>query len=139
MSLSRTISHSKPYLSLCRSTSEPEERAAALISDSTSVSTRSNSPDESRLNVTAAAPAVFSPSSVCSVTVAVESAKSRSSRGSESFLRPKRTSRSPKLGDRTAHLPGDLGEGREPLLERRVIHEELRSRRADLRRDDEEG
>ena len=41
--------------------------------------------------------------------------------------------------NRLAHLAGDLRERREPLLERRVIHEELADLRAPVRRDDEEG
>src|SRR5947208_2694452 len=138
MSLSRTITHSNPKLSVLRSTSPPDERAAALTSDSTSVSTRSKSPDESDLYVTAPAPAGFRPSSVWSVTQAVVSAKSESSFGPFSFFLPKRTSVRPKLRNRAAHFPRDLGERREALLERGVIHEELGGRRLDLRRDDEE-
>src|SRR5205809_1041231 len=122
---------------------------------------RSKSPDESDLYVTAPTPVGFSPSSAWSVTQAVVSAKSESSLGALSLLRPKRTSvkptytgltrmseRSPlvlqaastsdasascarrgrpsdPLGDGTAHLPRDLGERRKPLLERRMIHEQL--------------
>src|SRR6266581_4870169 len=138
MSLSRTITHSNPKLSLLRSTSPPDERAAALTSDSTSVSTRSKSPDESDLYVTAPAPAGFRPSSVWSVTQAVVRAKSESSFGGLSFLRPKRTSVRPKLRDRATHLPCDLCQRGQALLDRRVIHEELGRRGLDPCRDDEE-
>ena len=48
------IIHSKPYVSVFRSTSPPAERPAALISASMSLSTRVKSPDESGLKVTAA-------------------------------------------------------------------------------------
>jgi hypothetical protein len=60
------------------------------------------------------------------VTAAVVNPKRRSSLGSASFFRPNRTSRIPNsLRDRAAHVAGDLREGRDPLLERRVIHEQL--------------
>src|SRR5436305_947346 len=42
------------------------------------------------------------------------------------------------LRDRTTHVPRDLGERREALLDRRVIHEELGSGALRLRGDDEE-
>src|SRR5579871_1820991 len=107
---------------------------------SMSLSTRVKSPEESGLNVTAPTPSVVSPSSVSRVTAAVASANSRSSRGPGSCLRPpKRTSLRPNLrGDRPAHLAGDLGERRQPLLDRRVIHEHLRHHALRAGRDDEE-
>src|SRR5581483_3865493 len=118
-----------------------------------------NSPDDCGLNAIAAAPAVLSPSSTCSVTAAVVSAKRRSSFGPGSFFRPKRTSLSPThiprrarhlheptepmparlpLRDRAAHLARNRGEGGDPLLERRMIHEELGNRALRLRGNDEE-
>src|SRR4051812_43947593 len=42
------------------------------------------------------------------------------------------------LCDGASHLARDLREGSEPLLERRMRHEELRGRLLDVRRDDEE-
>ena len=85
---------SNPNSSDFRSTCEPHCWATASISLSTSSNALRNSPDDCGLNATAAEPAVTSPSSVWSVTAAVVSAKSLSSFGSLSFLRPKRTSRS---------------------------------------------
>src|ERR1700742_4520882 len=144
MSGSVTITHSKPYLSDLRSMSPPADRAADFTRVSTSLSIRSKSPEYNGLRVTAALPAGCRPSSVCSVTQAVARAKSLSSRGSDSFFRPKRTSLIPKwrlyvtLGDRTPHLARDLRQCGEALLQRGMVHEELRGRRLDARRDDEE-
>src|SRR5919204_6972038 len=80
--------------------------------------------------------------SVSSVIAAVVSAKSRSSAGALSCFRPKRTSLRPtcarRLRRRPAHLAGDLPEGGKALLERRMVHEELRGPLLDGGRDDEE-
>src|SRR4051794_18553666 len=107
-----------------------------------SLSARTKSPDDSGLKTIAPAPAGRSPSSVSSVTAAVASAKSRSRAGPASFLRPSRTSLRPNAAlerYRLAQLAGDLGECGEPLLERRVGHEELAPDALHRRRDDEEG
>src|ERR1043166_1159907 len=90
------------------------------------------------LKQTPAAPAGFRSSSDSSVIRAVEIANRRSLAGSLSLLRPKRTSRRPKLRNRPAHLPGDLLERCEALLQRRVIHEQLGDAPLHAGRDDEE-
>src|SRR5262245_36495708 len=137
---SRTTIHWKPYSSPLRVTSEPESAAAASSSSFRSRSAAANSPAESGLKQTAAAPAGFRPSSTSRVTPAVESANRRSGEASLSCLLPKRVARRPKpLRDRAAHLAGDLGEALEPLLGRRVRREELRDALADVGRHDEEG
>ncbi|MBA2475121.1 MAG: hypothetical protein H0V40_04085 [Actinobacteria bacterium] len=69
--------------------------AAESTSSPSSSSTRLKSPPESGLKQTAADPAERRPSSVSSVTCAVESAKTRSPEASFSRLRPKRMSPSP--------------------------------------------
>src|SRR5215212_5273447 len=103
MSGSRTITHSYPYSSVFRSTVDPDDSAIASTRLWTSSLTRAKSPDESGLNVIAAPPDGRRPRSTSSVTHAVVSANSASLFGSESFLRPNRTSRRP-IG---ARLPAD--------------------------------
>src|SRR5438874_12851764 len=84
--------HSKPNVSLLRSSFDPASCATLWSSSSISLSAWLNSPAESGLKIAAPAPAGVSEHSVSSVTAAVESAKSRSPAGSWSFLRPKRMS-----------------------------------------------
>src|SRR5262249_17962664 len=144
--------------SVLRSTFDCESRAATSSSSCSSFSARTKSPAERGLKTTPAEPAGVSPSSVSSVTAAVERAKMRSDCAGLSFFRPKRTSRRPTLGepgemadvpydvhpadplkvDRPPHLPGDLGQRREALLERRVRREELAGAAPHRGRDDEE-
>ena len=82
-----------------RSIVEPADSAAERSSSSMSASTRSKSPDESGLNVERGDARRLQPELDLQRDLAVESANSRSSRGSESFLRPKSTSRRP-IGSR---------------------------------------
>src|ERR687887_2698272 len=118
--------HVYPRESSRRSSFDPDSFATASSSSCSSFSARTNSPAESDLKQTPAEPAGFRSSSVWSVIRAVEIANSRSRAGSLSFFRPKRTSVSPNfLRDRAAHLAGDALKRGQPLLERRVIHEQL--------------
>src|SRR5205085_8854609 len=92
---SRTITHSKPYVSFFRSSFDPNPDATPSRSCSTSWSTCVNSPAESGLKTTAPAPAGFRPHSTSRVTAAVVRANRRSPAGSLSFARPDRMSRRP--------------------------------------------
>src|SRR3954447_9577569 len=84
---------------------------------------------------------------VCSVTYAVEIAKSRSVlAGPATFRRPRRASRKPiralRLrggGDRSLQLLLEPLQPGDPLLDRRVGREDVRDRLLRLRGDDEEG
>src|SRR5215470_16173226 len=127
------ISHSNPNESFFRSIFVPDSAATLSSSCSRSLAARANSPADIGLKTTAATPTVRSPSSTSSVTCAVESAKSRSF-----FARPDfgRLPNGFLNGNGLSQLARDLGEAREPLLERRVIAEKLE--RASPDRDDEE-
>jgi hypothetical protein len=82
-------------LSVSRRILEPELCAATSSSSCSSFSARTKSPADSGLKVTAALPAGRRPSSVASVTCAVESANSWSVEASLSFLRPNSVSNRP--------------------------------------------
>ncbi len=88
-------SHSKPKSSDFRSIFDSDFCAAKSSSSCSSFSARTNSPADSGLKQSAAAPADFSPSSASSVMRAVEIANRRSLLASLSFFRPKRTSVKP--------------------------------------------
>src|SRR5262249_22213026 len=116
-----------------RSIFVPDSAATLSSSCSRSLAARANSPADIGLNTTAATPAVRSPSSTSSVTCAVARAKSRSF-----FARPAfgRLPNGFLNGNGLSQLAGDLGQTREPLLERRMVGEELE--RASAERNDEE-
>ena len=128
------MSHSKPNESFLRSIFEPASAATESSSCSRSLAARANSPADIGLKITAATPAVFSPSSTSSVTRAVDSSNRLSSETAAERLRPRRTSLSPK---RPLQLASHDGQPSETLLERRMVGEQLVSARPD--RDDEEG